>query len=48
MHVWSLWQTHSYIILPVHPPVVNDGVWQWALRCNVGLRAIHTLKEEMV
>lgn len=47
-HVWQLWQTHSYIILPVHPPEVNDGVWQRALGCNVRLRAIHSLKEEMV
>lgn len=39
--------THSYIVFPVHPPEVNDSVWQWALGCNVGLWAIHTLKGRM-
>lgn len=40
-------RTHSYIVLPVHPPEVNDSVWQRALSCNICLWAIHTLKGEM-
>lgn len=38
--------THSYVVLPDHPPEVDDGVWQRALRCDVGLRAVHTLSRE--
>lgn len=36
--------THSHIVLPVHPPEINDSVWQWTLSCDVGLWAVHTLK----
>lgn len=38
--------TYSHVVLPVHPPEVDDGVGQRALRCNVGLWAVHTLSRE--
>lgn len=38
--------THGYVVLPVHPPEVDDSVGQRALRCDVGLWAVHTLSRE--
>lgn len=38
--------THCYVVLPDHPPEVNDGVRQRALRRNVGLWAVHALSRE--
>lgn len=38
--------THSYVVLPVHPPEVDDRVRQRALSCDVGLWAIHALQKQ--
>lgn len=38
--------THSYVVLPDHPPEVNDSVGQRALCRNIGLWAVHSLSRE--